>query len=309
MTKRSAAVKAAKREPITLDATPAATTPALPAVVAPASIVPMDADKLFASAISSKASVDTLERLMVVRRELRAEESQRRFVSAMSAFQQECPIIKKKKKVSITPKDRDGQRGTPYSYNYAPLDQIVKEIAPLLAKHGFSYTLETNMHVGDGMTAVEAICTAHHVDGHSASSAMRVPVDTKARMNPSQQVASAQTFAKRYAFQNAFGILTGDTDDDGRGAFQHERDAQPIAKPTVPGPSAKKPGAAAIPATALKPSQVNIIRAKLKSAGRTEIDLTAAFPGKSLEPVGGKEQFTLADFNLIQDWITGNPAN
>src|SRR3990167_3791525 len=35
-------------------------------------------------------------------------------------------------------------------------------------------------------------------------------------MNAAQKVASALTYAKRYAFCNAFGILTGDADDDAR---------------------------------------------------------------------------------------------
>ena len=35
-------------------------------------------------------------------------------------------------------------------------------------------------------------------------------------MSDSQVVAAASTFSKRYAFCNAFGILTGDEDNDGQ---------------------------------------------------------------------------------------------
>lgn len=53
----------------------------------------------------------------------------------------------------------------------------------------------------------------------------------------------------------------------------------------------------------MKPSQVNIIKAKLASNGLTEIDLEAKF-GKSLEPKPGKEQFKFEDFNDVQAWIS-----
>jgi hypothetical protein len=52
--------------------------------------------------------------------------------------------------------------------------------------------------------------------GHSQESDFTVPIDEKAFMNAPQKVASALTFAKRYAFCNAFGILTGDEDNDGQ---------------------------------------------------------------------------------------------
>ena len=59
----------------------------------------------------------------------------------------------------------------------------------------------------------------------------------------------------------------------------------------------------------LKPSQVNIIRAKLNSANLTDIDLYAAFPDRTLEPPvesGPKKQFVLGDFNTIVKWIADN---
>lgn len=56
----------------------------------------------------------------------------------------------------------------------------------------------------------------------------------------------------------------------------------------------------------LKPSQARILQAKLKHAGLTEVDLSVAFPGKSLEPVEGKELFAFGDFAAVQDWITKN---
>lgn len=53
----------------------------------------------------------------------------------------------------------------------------------------------------------------------------------------------------------------------------------------------------------MKPSQVSIIRAKLKNAGLTDVDLEAGFAGRSLEPKEGKEQFAFSQFADVTAWI------
>lgn len=58
----------------------------------------------------------------------------------------------------------------------------------------------------------------------------------------------------------------------------------------------------------LKPSQVRIIQAKLKSAGLTEVDLAAQWPGRSLEPKDGCEQFAFESFNEISAFIESKVA-
>lgn len=56
----------------------------------------------------------------------------------------------------------------------------------------------------------------------------------------------------------------------------------------------------------MKPSQVNILKAKLAHAALTETDLEVAFAGKSLEPKAGKDLFSFDDFGPVQDWISKN---
>ena len=58
------------------------------------------------------------------------------------------------------------------------------------------------------------ICEAHHVLGHTEETQLIVPIDFSSYMNEIQKVASAVTYGKRYAFCDAFGIMTGDEDDD-----------------------------------------------------------------------------------------------
>lgn len=157
---------------------------------------------LISRAIDKGVSVETMERLLLMRRELKAEHAKESYDKAMSKFQAHCPTIEKTKTV----KNKDGT----VRYKFAPIEKIVEQVKPEIQKRGFSYTIDAK--VDDGW--VTAICKITHTLGHSEISSFKVPIDPKSFMNEAQKFASALTFAKRYAFCNAFGILTGDEDDD-----------------------------------------------------------------------------------------------
>lgn len=167
---------------------------------------PLGPEALIARAIDKGLDVGTMERLLAMRTQLKAEAAREAYFAALSAFQAECPAIPKGKIVL----DKYGKE----RYRYAPLDIIVEAAKSKLREHGFSYTVTTSQ--ADGIMTVT--CSAHHAQGHTESTNFAVPIDPEAYMNDAQKVASAQTYAKRYAFCNAFGVLTGDEDDDGRGA-------------------------------------------------------------------------------------------
>ena len=59
-------------------------------------------------------------------------------------------------------------------------------------------------------------CKVKHKDGHMEVSTFEIAIDTSAKMNVSQKDGAANTYGKRYAFCNAFGILSGDEDTDAR---------------------------------------------------------------------------------------------
>ena len=161
-------------------------------------------ENFISQAIKNGAPVETIERLLAMRRELKAEAAKEAFDQAMSAFQSECPVIKKTKSVSTN--------GGKKAYSYAPIESIVKQVKSLIEKHGFSY--KTTIELTE--KGVKAVVRVTHELGHSEDSPMEVPLGSKTDiMSNSQVTAAASTFAKRYAFCNAFGILTGDEDNDG----------------------------------------------------------------------------------------------
>ena len=157
---------------------------------------------LIAMAIEKGASIDHIERLLAIRQGLIEEEAAREFHSAMSALQQNMPVIDKTKKVF----DNKGK----LRYCYADIGAIVKQSGPLIAQAGFSFTVD----VVQESNCAAAIVTIAHSAGHRQKSEFRAPIDPTAYMSEPQKWASAATFAKRQAFCNAFGILTGDEDDD-----------------------------------------------------------------------------------------------
>lgn len=165
---------------------------------------------LLDKAIDAKSAVEVMERLQAMRREIKAEHAKAAYDAALAAFQAECPIIQKHK------------QGARNAYKYAPLDDIILQVRDLLLKHGFSFSITSEVE----KDWVKAVCKITHRDGHSESSEFKVPVDNRnTMMNDPQRYAGSLTFTKRYSFCNALGILTCDEDNDGG------------SRPKPPGPS------------------------------------------------------------------------
>lgn len=163
-------------------------------------------DLLLTKAVEKGLPVETMDKLLGMRRELKAERAKEDFDASMAEFQGRCPIIRKTKKGGET------KSGT-VAYYYAPLELIVEQTKELIQQCGFSYAIQTKTE----KDRVLVTCTVKHRAGHSEKSEMEVPVGAGTSiMSASQVVAAALTFAKRYAFCNAFGIMTGDEDTGAR---------------------------------------------------------------------------------------------
>lgn len=186
------------------------------------------AERLMAQAITGNVPVEIMERLMSMRKELKAEWAKEQYNAAMAKFQSECPVIEKRKVA------RDEERKADL-YKYAPLDDIVTQVQDLIARHGFSYTFRQE---NDG-NKVRVSCIVSHISGHSEESVMETGLATKTRiMSGPQQIASTVSFNKRYAFCNAFGIMTGDEDVDA--AKRVIEPEEPKATPVAPSKPVEK---------------------------------------------------------------------
>ena len=163
-------------------------------------------DALIALAIQHGSAIDAIERLVALRDKQNAEVARNAYNAAMSHFQSECPTVEKKKEA------KDG-RGV-VMYKFATLENIVEAVAPLLSRHGFSYTFKNDQTEKD---IIEVSCVVTHALGHSETTTFKVPTSGgTSMMSAPQKIASALTFAKRYTFTGAFGIVSGDEDKDGK---------------------------------------------------------------------------------------------
>ena len=164
---------------------------------------------LMQQAIGQNLSPETMGKFMDLYDRWEIKKGKKAYDTAMSEFQKDCPIILKEKGV----KNKDGSS----RYKYAPLEQIVKQVGSIIAKHGFSYSVDvqTTMNTEGKVIGLVATVKITHEEGHHQESSFFAPLDPDAFMSAPQKFGSALTYAKRYAFCNAFGILTADPDTDG----------------------------------------------------------------------------------------------
>lgn len=158
---------------------------------------------LMSIAVERGMAPESLEKLFGLYERDQAIQAQRAFAKAMADLQAEAPVIHKNKRVDT------GK----YQYNFAELDFIANTIRPFLERHGLSYRFDSQV---DGQV-VAVKCIVTHRDGHSEATRFACPTQGMAGANAAQQTASALSYARRYALLLAFGLSTGDLDDDGMG--------------------------------------------------------------------------------------------
>ena len=167
------------------------------------SVASVNAETLIAQAIAKDVPMETMEKLLAMRKELKDEAAMEAFFTDLALFQKVCPKIPKTKVVYE-------KNSHEVRYRYAPLATIIRAVRRKLFNAGFSYLIKTEQT----KESVKAIVELHHREGHVEITEFEVPIDPKAFMNAQQKVAATLTFAKRYAFCNATGIMTSDEDTD-----------------------------------------------------------------------------------------------
>jgi len=158
---------------------------------------------LIAQAIDKNLDIDKIEKLLAMRRELKAEWARDEYFKSLSMFQKECPIIEKKNKVPEKNKNT-------IRYLYETIGDIAEQIKNPLEKYGFSYAFKSRQDNDNYI----AICESYHKAGHKEVTVFTVPIDKTSYMSAPQKVASASTFAERYALKKAFGITTRTEDNE-----------------------------------------------------------------------------------------------
>ena len=96
---------------------------------------------------------------------------------------------------------------------YALLEDIQRGLAPVCARHGFSYSFDTEV---DGK-AFTVITRVSHIMGVTRETRTTLPLDTSGSKNATQGVGSTESYGMRYGLIKAFGLARYLLDDDAAG--------------------------------------------------------------------------------------------
>lgn len=149
--------------------------------------------------------IDKMERLMIMRRDMLAEEAKRSYAAALAEMQPDLPVIAERGKIDIG-------RGKPQSY--ALWEDINEAIKPVLKQYGFGLSFRT----GRESDKIVVTGVLSHRSGHSEETTMHLPIDASGSKNAVQAVGSSTSYGKRYTAAALLNLTSRGEDDDGRAA-------------------------------------------------------------------------------------------
>lgn len=138
-----------------------------------------------------------------------------KFAAALASFQAEMGPIARSQNVST------GK----YSFDFAPLDCIVKAMQPLLSKAGLSFVQPaTSTYVAgaeQGRVIVRVTTIVLHTSGEYLASTFEAPA-----LPAAQQLGQSISYLRRYCLLASLGLVQSDEDDSGENTS--------IGEPTKP---------------------------------------------------------------------------
>ncbi len=149
-------------------------------------------------------NVSALESLVGLYDRMQAKNAEREFASALIALQGETSSVQATKAVDEKP---DGT----VRYRFAPYTEIMRTVKPMLTRHGFSVTFDTET----GADRLTSICTLMHKSGHSRQNRFAVRYSTPPGASHPQGDMSTKNYAKRGALCDCLNIVV-EHDDDAR---------------------------------------------------------------------------------------------
>lgn len=167
-------------------------------------------ERLLEQAIAKGVGPDGIAKLAEVYQSLERQRAVQDYTVAMSALQQDMPPVVKRSQVAFKTK-----RGAEFAARYASLEDIARICKPVILQHGFTFRFDTAIE----NRQVTVSCEVSHVGGHSKVTTFSAPVDQDPALSAAHSTASATSFAQRYAFLLAFGIVPQGADDNGRAGF------------------------------------------------------------------------------------------
>lgn len=162
--------------------------------------------------LAGNPSVDVgkLERIIELQERILRHQAEEAFNVAFVALQADIPTITERASTDKT--------------TYAPLEDIIQPLRPILARHGF--TLSHRSEWPDKAT-VKVIGILTHRQGHSRQSEFQAGADQTGSKNAIQALASSVSYGKRYTTKDLLCIVTRHEDDDGEDSDKSKQPEAP----------------------------------------------------------------------------------
>lgn len=161
-------------------------------------------------AVNPDVDVAKLEKLLDMQERILRHSAEAAFNAAFSAMQAELPEV--------------AERGKTDKTTYATLEDIILKVRPVLARHGFALSHETEWP-DDKHVKVVGILT--HREGHARRSVFLSGADATGSKNAIQALGSAMSYGRRYTTCDLLNIATRKQDDDASTAEAHKEPAEP----------------------------------------------------------------------------------
>ncbi len=148
-------------------------------------------------------NVSALEKMCDLYERMEAKRAEKEFAAALVGLQGETLRVAATQVVN----DRNGQP----RYRFAPYEEIMALVQPMVTRHGFAISFDTEIDAG----RLTSICTLTHSGGHSKPNKFAVRFTTPPGSSEAQGDMSTKSYAKRGALCDALNIVV-DHDDDAR---------------------------------------------------------------------------------------------
>jgi len=174
-------------------------------------------------ALNPDVDIDRLERLLDMQERIVARTAKNAFLDAMSAMQQELPVVDENGVIKHADKDRPNAAPTVIG-TYAYWEDINEAVLPVLAKHGFSLTFR----VARDHDQVCVTGILGHRAGHSEETTLPLPHDASGKKNSVQAIGSSISYGKRYTATMLLNLTSRNdpNDDDGESAVNNKSSSQ-----------------------------------------------------------------------------------
>ena len=156
------------------------------------------------AATREDVSIEKLERLLVMKREIKATEQREQFFESLALVQSQMPQLEQNGLI-----DYGAGKGKIKYARYEDIDAVVR---PLYSKYGFSVSWDSAPAFEGKMVKVTGTFSCH---GHSEKREMTGPVDSSGGKNGIQGVASTVAYLKRQTLKMFFNMVERGHDKDG----------------------------------------------------------------------------------------------